>query len=31
MLLGGIAGRVGFGWLIPVAVLGSVFLRLARR
>ena len=30
-VLGGIAGHVGFGWLIPVVVLGSVFLRLARR
>ena len=27
----GIAGHIGFGWLIPVVVLGSVFLRLARR
>jgi hypothetical protein len=30
-VLGGIAGHVGFGWLIPVVVLGTVFLRLARR
>jgi Domain of unknown function (DUF1707) len=30
-VLGGIAGHVGFGWLIPVVVLGSVFFRLARR
>ena len=30
-VLGGIAGHVGFGWLIPVVVLGSVFVRLARR
>jgi hypothetical protein len=30
-VLGGIAGHVGFGWLIPVVVLGSVFLRLGRR
>jgi hypothetical protein len=30
-VLGGIAGHVGFGWLIPVVVLGSVFARLARR
>ena len=28
-VLGGIAGHVGFGWLIPVVVLGSVFFRLA--
>ena len=27
----GIAGHIGFGWLIPVVILGSVFLRLARR
>jgi hypothetical protein len=30
-VLGGIAGHIGFGWLIPVVVLGSVFVRLARR
>lgn len=30
-VLGGIAGHVGFGWLIPVVVLGSVLFRLARR
>jgi hypothetical protein len=30
-VLGGIAGHVRFGWLIPVVVLGSVFARLARR
>ena len=30
-VLGGIAGHVHFGWLIPVVVLGSVFVRLARR
>ena len=30
-VLGGIAGHVRFGWLIPVVVLGSVFVRLARR
>jgi Domain of unknown function (DUF1707) len=30
-VLSGIAGHVGFGWLIPVVVLGTVFLRLARR
>ena len=30
-VLGSIAGHVGFGWLIPVVVLGSVFVRLARR
>lgn len=30
-VLGGIAGHIGFGWLIPVVVLGTVFLRLARR
>ena len=30
-VLGGIAGHVGFGWLIPVVVLGSVFFRLSRR
>ena len=30
-VLGGIAGHMHFGWLIPVVVLGSVFLRLARR
>jgi hypothetical protein len=30
-VLGGIAGHIGFGWLIPVVVLGSVFARLARR
>jgi hypothetical protein len=30
-VLGSIAGHVGFGWLIPVVVLGSVFFRLARR
>jgi hypothetical protein len=30
-VLGGIAGHVGFGWLIPVVVPGSLFLRLARR
>jgi hypothetical protein len=30
-VLGGIAGHVRFGWFIPVVVLGSVFLRLARR
>jgi hypothetical protein len=30
-VLGGIAGHVGFGWLIPVVVLGSVLVRLARR
>ncbi len=30
-VLSGIAGHVGFGWLIPVVVLGSVFFRLARR
>jgi len=29
-VLGGIAGHIGFGWLIPVVVLGSVFFRLAR-
>ena len=30
-VLGGIAGHIGFGWLIPVVVLGSVFVRLTRR
>jgi hypothetical protein len=30
-VLGGIAGHVRFGWLIPAVVLGSVFVRLARR
>jgi hypothetical protein len=30
-VLGGIAGHIRFGWLIPVVVLGSVFVRLARR
>ena len=30
-VLGGIAGHVRFGWLIPVMILGSVFVRLARR
>jgi uncharacterized protein DUF1707 len=30
-VLGGIAGHIGFGWVIPVVVLGSVFVRLARR
>jgi DUF1707 SHOCT-like domain len=30
-VLGSIAGHIGFGWLIPVVVLGSVFVRLARR
>jgi hypothetical protein len=30
-VLGGVAGHIGFGWLIPVVVLGSVFARLARR
>ena len=30
-VLGNIDGHIGFGWLIPVVVLGSVFFRLARR
>jgi Domain of unknown function (DUF1707) len=30
-VLGGIAGHIGFGWLIPVVVIGSLFVRLARR
>jgi hypothetical protein len=30
-VLGGIAGHVRFGWLVPVMVLGFVFARLARR
>jgi hypothetical protein len=30
-VLGGLAGHARFGWLIPVVVLGSVFVRLARR
>jgi uncharacterized protein DUF1707 len=30
-VIGGVAGHARFGWLIPVVVLGSVFLRLARR
>ena len=30
-VLGGIAGHIGFGWVIPVVVLGSVFVRLTRR
>jgi len=30
-VLGGIAGHARFGWLIPVVVLGSAFVRLARR
>jgi hypothetical protein len=30
-VLGGVAGHIGFGWLIPVVFLGSVFVRLARR
>ena len=30
-VLGGIAGHMRFGWLIPVVVLGSVLVRLSRR
>jgi hypothetical protein len=31
MASGPSAGHIGFGWLIPGVVLGSVFARLARR